>query len=474
MKRTIKDQLDPIFRPRSVAIVGASNNPEQWGHHTVFNVLNWSQFRGEVYPINPKEKTVQGLPAYKSVLDVPGPIDLAVIVVNAGLVLDVFRQCVQKGVGGAVIITAGFAEAGAEGARRQQELTRLSEESGVRFVGPNCNGLWTSAARLNLNFWDVIRPGPTAFISQSGTMGDYLFEVSQVKGYGFSKLVSSGNQASLNVCDYLEYLADDEDTKAVVLYLEGVQDGRRFLEVARKTTAQKPVLAYKVGRTEEGARAAATHTASLTGSLQLFDAACRQAGVLVCEDMLEMFDLAEALSCQPLPRGNRIGIASGGGGFCVISAEACAKEGLQVPVLSEEAQREVLQHVREFSPTPLNPLDLIARKSHLDYGAAIEVLARQDIIDGLIVMPPYGSFRRHSSLESMKGLVECCATIADIPAKYGKPVIAFAMRELFKGNPTYEIMKRGDIPFFESPETCARAMRTLCTYAEYRRALEGL
>jgi acyl-CoA synthetase (NDP forming) len=467
MPPSIKDQLDPIFRPRSVAVVGASNRQDRWGYETMTNVLNWSQFRGEVYPINPKDEFVHGLKAYKSVVEVPGPVDLAVIVVNASQVVDVFRQCAEKKVGGAVVITAGFAEVGAEGASLQDELVQLSRESGIRFVGPNCNGMWTSAVRLNLSFWNLVKPGGIAFISQSGTMGDYMFEVAESKGYGFSKIVSSGNQASLEVCDYLEYLADDDDTKVVALYLEGVKDGRRFLEAARKATARKPVLAYKVGRTEAGARAAATHTASLTGKTQVFDAACRQAGVLVCEDMLEMFDFADTFANQPLPPGNRVGIASGGGGFCVVTAEACAKVGLEVPVLDEEAQREVLGHVREFSPSPLNPLDLIARKSHLDYGAAIEILARQDYIDGLIIMPPYGGFRRNSSVEAMKGLVECCATIADIPGKYQKPVLAFASRE-FRRTAVYEILSRGQIPFYESPETCARAMKALCSYAEFR------
>ncbi|MBI4830895.1 MAG: CoA-binding protein, partial [Candidatus Lindowbacteria bacterium] len=270
MTRTIKEQLDPIFRPQSVAVVGASNNPDRWGYATLYCVLNWSQFRGEVYPINPKEETIQGLKAYQSVLDVPGSIDLAVIVVNAAQAVEAFRRCVEKKVGGAVIITAGFAEIGPEGARMQEELTRLSLESGIRFVGPNCMGMWTSSARLNLCFWNVVKPGPNAFVSQSGTMGDYLFDVSQAKGYGFAKFVSSGNQASLDVCDYLEYIADDEETKVVTLYLEGVRDGRRFLDIARKATAKKPVLVYKMGRTDAGARAAASHTASLTGSTQLF------------------------------------------------------------------------------------------------------------------------------------------------------------------------------------------------------------
>lgn len=469
MSVSIARQLDHIFRPQSVAVVGASNNPERWGNGTMRCVLDWSQFRGEVYPINPKEECVCGVKAYRSILDVPGQVDLAVIVVNAAQAVEVFRQCVQKKVGGAVIITAGFAEIGPEGRRMQEELRRLSLESGIRFVGPNCNGIWTSAARLNLCFWEVVKPGPTTFVSQSGTMGDYLFEVAQAKGYGFAKFVSSGNQASLDVCDYLEYLADDEDTKAVALYLEGMSDGRRFLETARKATAKKAVLAYKVGRTDVGARAAASHTASLTGRAQVFDAACRQAGVIICENMLEMFDYAEALGNQPLPKGNRIAIASGGGGFCVVTSEACAKEGLEVPVLHAETQEELRKHVREFSPPLLNPVDLIARKSHFDYAAAIEVLAKQDYIDGLIIMPPYGGFHRTTPVDTMKSLVDCCAMIADIPKKYGKPVLAFAMRE-YKATATFEILKGGSIPFFESPETCASAMKTLVSYSRYRQS----
>jgi acetyltransferase len=185
-----------------------------------------------------------------------------------------------------------------------------------------------------------------------------------------------------------------------------------------------------------------------------------------------MFDFAEAHGMQPLPRGNRVGIASGGGGFCVVGAEACARTGLEVPILSDEAQKEILTHVREFSPIPLNPVDLIARKGHVAYASAIDVIARQDNIDGLMVMPPYGHFDRHHTPEDMKELVECCSMIAEIPKKYGKPVLAFAMRE-YKNTGMYEILKRGDIPFYESPETCARVMKSLCDYAQYRSTIEG-
>ena len=314
MSKSIKKKLDPIFKPASVAVIGASNAPGRWGYDIMTCILSLSQFRGKLYPIHPKDKDILGVKAYPKITDVPEPVDLAVIVVNAGQAVDVFRQCVEKKVGGAVIITAGFAEIGAEGAALQEALAMLSKQSGIPFVGPNCMGIWTSAVGLNLCFFKMVQPGPIAFISQSGTMGDYLFDMSQAKKYGFAKFVSSGNQASLNVSDYLEYMADDDDTKVVVLYLEGVKDGRRFIAAAKKTTKKKPVLVYKIGQTEEGARAASTHTASLTGSSELFDAACKQAGVIMCDNMLEMFDFAEALGHQPLPSGNRIGVASGGGG----------------------------------------------------------------------------------------------------------------------------------------------------------------
>lgn len=459
--------MDAIFKPRTVAVIGASNQPGRWGYDMMMSILNYSQFRGKVYPINPRDKLVHGLSAYRSITDVPGPVDLAVIVVNAKQATAVMHQCAEKKIGGAVIITAGFAEIGSEGNRLQDELIEISVKNKIPFVGPNCMGIWTSAVGLNLCFFKPVSPGPIAFVSQSGTMGDYLFDVSQARKYGFAKFISSGNQAGLDVCDYLEYLADDEDTKVVVLYIEGVNDGRRFIDVARKACRKKPVLAYKIGKTEEGARAAATHTASLTGSTGLFEAACRQAGLILCDHMLEMFDFAEALGNQPLPTGNRVGIASGGGGFCVVTAEACAKAGLQVPVLSKSAQAEIREYLFEFSPNPTNPVDLIARKGHLAYANAIEVIARQDYIDGLIIMPPYGKFSRDLSAEVMRDLVECCAIISDIPGKYNKPVLAFAMRD-YNETAMYEILKRGNIPFFESPETCARAMKALSAYAQYR------
>ena len=302
LNRSLKERLDHIFRPGSVAVIGASNNPERWGWETMHSILR-SGFRGQLYPVHPKERVVHGLPAYASVLDIPGEVDLAVFVVNAAQTVRSMKECAQKGVKGGVIITAGFAEISSEGKKLQDEIVSIAREAGMRFVGPNCLGIWSSAVRLDCAFHKRPEPGPIAFISQSGMLGEYLLEIGLAKGYGFSKFISSGNQADLNVCDYLEYLATDPDTKTIVLYLESADEGRRLVDVARKVTAEKPIVMYKAGHTLAGARAAMSHTASLAGDHRLFEAACRQAGILLVPEILEAFDIAEALAHQPLPRG---------------------------------------------------------------------------------------------------------------------------------------------------------------------------
>jgi acetyl coenzyme A synthetase (ADP forming)-like protein len=466
---TIK-QLESIFKPQSVAVIGASNNRKQWGYGTIRSILK-SGYRGKLYPIHPKDDLVQGLPAYRSVLDVPGEIDLAVFVVNAAQTVKTMKDCGQKGVKGAVIITAGFAEVGEEGQKMQDEIVAVAKEGGIRFVGPNCLGIWTSAVTFNCAFYRSPKPGPIAFISQSGTMGEYLLEIGLAKGYGFSKFVSSGNQADLNVCDYLEYLADDSDTKTIVLYLEGIKDGRRFLEVAQKVTAQKPIVMYKAGHTSAGARAAMSHTASLAGNNDLFEAACRQSGIIRASEVLEAFDMAEVLAHQPLPKGNRVAIVSGGGGFCVTTADACASHGLEVPELDANTQERILALFHPYSPLPRNPVDMIARKGPITHAEVIDVLAELDYIDGFIIMPPWGGFRRDTPTDLMKELIDSAERIADIPGKHGKPVICAAERDF--GGPVSEILKKGDIPFYEGPDMCALALQTLYQYSQVKERMNG-
>ncbi len=463
MDTRMKQSLDAIFRPRSVAIVGASNNPERWGYGTMLNMLA-AGYRNALYPINPNEKEVQGLPCYPSLSEAPADIDLAVIVVNASAVPAVLRECIQKKVKGGIVITAGFAEVSADGAEMQKRLANEAKEAGFYFIGPNCWGIWSSEGDVNTLFWDLPPKGPISFVSQSGSLGEYLYNATQKRGYGISKFISCGNQACVTFNDCLEYLGDDPTSRVVIGYVEDVGDGRRFLEVAREVVRKKPLLIYKAGTTQAAARAARSHTAAMVGDDDVFDAACRQAGIIRWNDFMEIFDMAEALCYLPLPKKNRVAVISSAGGFCVTATEACSRMGMDLPEMSAEAQAELRAQMREFAPPPVNPIDCIARKSNEAYLDIVKIVTRQDYIDGIIMTPHLGGFDRNTKPEKMIGRLRMAEALAAIPEEYGKPLICASEHEL--AGPAYEIFKGKHIPFFDDPMDCAKAMYALVRYAE--------
>ena len=467
MDARMKESLDAIFNPRSVAIVGASNNPRRWGNGTIRNMLAGG-YRHKLYPVNPAEDEVLGIRCYPGISDVPDRIDLAIIVINASLVPGVIQECIDCGVKGGILITAGFAELGSKGAEIQVKLARESKEAGFHFIGPNCLGVWSSQGNVNTVYWDEVIPskGPVSFISQSGTLGEYFAKTANKFGFGISKFASCGNQASVHFIDLLEYFGQDPETKVIAGYLEDVGDGRRFLEVARAVTARKPVLIYKAGSTEAAARAARSHTAAMAGSMKFFDAACAQAGVIRWQNFLEMFYMAEALAYQPLPRGKRVAVMSGGGGFCVTAAEACTSLGLEMPELTAEAQAQLREQMHPFGPPPVNPVDCIACKGRDAFVRIVEIVASQDYIDGLIFTPGLGRFDRASKPVNMIKQLHYAEKIAAVPRKYNKPII-LADEQRFSG-PTYEIFKRNHIPFFDNPVDCAKAMYGLMKYTEIK------
>jgi acetyltransferase len=464
----MRESLEAIFYPRSVAIVGASNNRRRWGYGTVRNMLD-AGYRNKLYPINPKEKEIQGIPCYPSISDVPDEIDLAVIVVNAAMVPEIIEECIENEVKGGVVITAGFAEISEEGAKLQRQIAEDAVEAGFYFVGPNCWGIWSADANVNTLFWALPPKGPISFISQSGSLGEYLYNVTQRRGYGVNKFVSCGNQAALTFNDFLEYLADDEATRVVIGYAEDIGDGRRFMEVARKVVEKKPFLIYKAGTTQAAARAAASHTAAMVGNDEIFNAACRQAGVIRWYDFMEMFDMAEALCYQPLPKGNRVAIISSQGGFCVTAAEAISSMEMELPEMTASAQQELRGHMREFAPPPVNPIDCIARKSNESYVDIAEIVAKQDYVDALIMTPHVGHFHRNMEPEDMLRRIKMAQALAAIPEKYGKPLICANEHEL--AGPTYEIFKSKHVPFFDDPMDCAKSMHALVRYAKITRKM---
>jgi acyl-CoA synthetase (NDP forming) len=475
---SITEQLAPIFRPESIAVLGASDRPGKWGYVMMERPLN-TGFDGPVYPVNPYKKDILGLTAYPSILDIPQNIDLAVIVAPAAAAPMLMQECVSKHVKGAVVISAGFAEVGKEGKALQDEVVKIARDGRIRFVGPNCMGIWSAVGKLNLSFDRAPQPGAIAFVSQSGTFGGYLSEIASAKGYGLSKFISIGNQADITASEYLEYLSHDDDTKVIVFYMEGFKDGRRFFQLAREITKKKPVIIFKGGSTAAGSRATLSHTASLAGSEEIFDVMCRQAGLIRAGEAIHSFEMAEALVGQPLPRGKRVAIM-GSGGQGVVVTDACVSRGLEVPEFDGDTIRSIQKLLPAHAPPARNPVDFAGSyRTTLNEVLVIEKLLSLDYIDGIITNVPVNPMiwgLKPASSETDKALSDSIAAslqasrrFAALPRKYGKPIITVRFRRT--DDSTVEILKGAGIPVYDTPEQAARAMAALVKYAESRNNL---
>ena len=469
-------ELDYIFKPRSIAVVGASDTFRKWGYLMVERPLH-TGFKGAIYPINKHKREILGLKTYPSVADVPGEIDLAVMTTPTALVPNLLRECAQKGIKGAVVITAGFAEVGEEGRKLEKEIVDIAQESGIRLVGPNCMGIWSAAGHLSLCFPQEPKSGPMAFVSQSGTFGVALANVANQKGYGLSKFISIGNQADLEAADYIEYLADDDETKVIILYLEGLKDGRRFFEVAREAVKTKPIVLYKAGRSKAGARATMSHTASIAGSEGIFDSMCRQAGIIRVHEAFHLFEVAEALATLPLPSGNRVAIL-GSGGQGVVGTDACSALGLELPELDPEISRTITSLLPAHAPPARNPVDFAgSARTALEEAGIIERLLSLDYIDGVISNVPVSpqiwdrSLKIDMHSDTMphhaKVAIEGARIYASLPKKYGKPLVCLRFTRLEHDIMEW-ILDEGGIPIYDAPEQCARAMWAMVYYGRVR------
>lgn len=468
MEVNIKEALDRILMPSSVAVVGASKDPFKWGN-MLLKAIKKSGFQGRIYPINPKEEKIEGLPCYPSVKDVPDEVDMAIIVVPARIVPRIFMDLAEKGVRGAIVISSGFGETGGEGKRLVEEIKRNAAGM-VRFIGPNCMGMCSSPAKLSALMVPFLHEGgEVAFISQSGGYGLQLYLRASAMGVGICKFISSGNEDDITSVDYLRYFAEDPDVRLICMYIEGLRRGREWFEVAREVSKKKPIVVIKVGITEEGGRVAASHTGALSGSDSIYDAAFRQAGVIRARDAVEMFDYIKGLLYAPLPKGNRIAIVSNSGGICVETTDALVRNGLQVPTLREEAQAEIMKLIPPFG-NPRNPVDLTASLNLNSYLKAPDIVLREDYIDGLIVVG-LGTTLMHQMFpelepdEFMDIYKWINQQLIDIFKRYGKPVLMI--------NPAADIepeavrvLEEARIPVYTTPERAAEVMAIL-----YRRRL---
>ena len=475
------EQLDYIFKPKSMAIIGASDNIAKWGYMMVDRPLR-TGYQGQIYPVNPQGGTIAGLSTYRSVNDIPGPVDLAVITVQASQVPHVMQECVDKGVKGAILISAGFAETGFQGNALQEKAMTIAAMGGIRCVGPNCMGIWSSAACLNNAFDSAPKPGRIAFISQSGTFGGYMADMAGTKGYGLRTFISIGNQADLTMADYIEYLSYDNETGVIILYVEGVKDGRRFFDVCRETLKKKPIILYKGGSSPAGARATMSHTASIAGSDLVFQSVCRQLGLIRAEESFQTFDLAVAFLAQPLPPGKRIGVL-GTGGQGVVSTDACQRLGLEVPELDMETVSVLKKLLPPHAPLPTNPVDFAGSyRTAMDEADVVETLLKLDYIDGIISNVPVNPLVWSLKLDQISSEIqdkikkltdEGTKRFCDLPRIYHKPIICVRWYSDAKKDPVADTLKESGIPVYDTPEQCARAMAALANYSGLRRSQEA-
>lgn len=450
--------LDAFFKPESVAVIGASRDPEKLGYAVVSN-LKEAGFQGPIYPINPKADEILDFKAYPSVLDVPDSIDLAVIVIPYRFVPAVLRECGQKGVPAVVVITAGFREAGREGLEREMELVEIAEEYDLRLIGPNCLGVIDTATPLNASFAPGTPPaGPIAFMSQSGALGTAVLDLAMAGRIGFSKFISLGNKADVSEIDLLEALADDPESSVILIYVEGVPDGQRFIEVARQVTRKKPVVAIKSGVTASGSRAVSSHTGSLAGSESAYKAAFRQAGVIRATSMEALFDYALAFAYQPLLQGDRIGIVTNAGGPGILATDALEHAKLEIPRLKGETV-EALEEYLPGAASAANPVDVLGDALADRYEHAVDLVLRDPNVDGvMVILTP----------QAMTEIEETAEVVGRLAQKADKPVVGCFMGEA-RIEAGVDILREYGVPNYPFPE---RAAAALAAMSAYRRELE--
>ncbi len=451
----MKGPIENLFKPRSVAVIGASRHPGKIGHAIVYNLV-YSGYKGKIHPVNPNAKEILGLKCYPTVLEIPGEVDLAVITVPNKLVPGIIEQLGQKGVETAIIISAGFKETGGEGVKLEREVVSIAKRYGVRFLGPNCFGVIDTWFDLNTTF-SAQQPlkGHIAFISQSGALCISILNQGIMDRIGFSKFINLGNKADIDETDLIEYLADDPMTKVITLYLEDIKDGRKFIKAARETVKKKPVLAIKSGRTEAGGRAVSSHTGSLAGMDIAYETAFKQSGVMRAYRIDELFDAAEAFSRQPLPNGDKVAIVTNGGGVGVLLADAISVNNLKFARFTDKTINELHGFLPAFASFR-NPLDVTGNADENIYFSALKAVVNDPNVDGVIAAALPVQVLDERKLAQM---------IGDIAGQIKKPLVGcFMGGEEVKE--IEDILRRFNIPNYTEPERAATALAKLVKYRE--------
>lgn len=450
---TTEGHIDFFFKPESIALIGASPNPEKLSYTILENLLKMG-FQGKIYPVNPGYQEIKGLKCYPTPGEITDKLDIAIFAVPATTVLEILNSPVEN-IRGAVIVSSGFREVGPEGKEMEIRLKEILEEKGIRAIGPNCLGIYDTASKVDTFFISsdkVERPdrGGISVLTQSGSFAAMIMDEMANEGAGVARVVSYGNKVDVDESDCLEFLAGDEATKAVALYIESVEDGRRFLEAASRCVQKKPVVALKVGKREPGARAASSHTGAVSGRYEAYEAAFRKAGIIEVANYEELKDACKVLDRYPLAEGKRVLIITDGGGIGISIADACEEAGLRVPDLSREAVSKLRKKLPAFASVR-NPVDLTGSVKDEHYVAALQEAFGEEYdlaIVSLLWGPPLLT----------TGVAE---KIRDFADRCGKPVLVCSPGGKFSREMA-SAFTATDMPVFFTPDSAVRAAAVLC------------
>lgn len=470
--------LHHMLNPDSVAFVGANNQPTTMGTVQMLHTLNFG-YKGRIYPVHPKEKSVLGIKAYPSIRDLPEPVDLVVITVPARTVPNIFEDCASKGVHYAVVTSGGFRELGDEGRELEIQILELAHRYQIRFIGPNCLGILNPHHRLNLTMFSYKQPpGTMGLASQSGTYITQVLKYLEKRGVGYSRAISIGNKADIDLVDCLEYLGEDDETRAIALYIEGLKRPRMFLETAKKVSRAKPVVALYVGGTEAGARSSASHTGAICSPAKLYSDVFRQAGIIEAPTIEDLYQWTWALANQPIPRSNRIAILTHSGGPATSIADACNKNGLQVPRFSPKT----LDAIKPLVPPTAaieNPVDLTFTTEPPLMAQILPPIILEDpnidalIIHGLMmtswmsdIKEAAGDLFEDIPIEQISEMIEGpIRELSRLPQKYNKPIICSSFVD--SGiEVTTRKLHQFRIPTYDGPEKAVTAMSAMVRYNE--------
>lgn len=460
----MRQQLDAFFCPRSIAVIGASPRKGTIGRETLHNIFA-AEFQGKVFPVNPSYEVIHSVKCYSTILDVPDAVDMAVVIVPKQVVCDVVRRCGEKGVKGVLVISAGFSEVGGEGRLREQEVLKVVREYEMRMIGPNCFGVVNAdpEVRLNCTFGKIFpKHGNVGFVTQSGAMGEAVMNQAMELGIGFSKIASIGNKADISSNDFLTYFKDDEQTDIILLYLENFGNPRNFIRIATEVSRYKPIVAVKSGRTMLGAKAASSHTGALAGLDVGVDALFDQAGIMRVDTTEELFDVAAALSRQPIPKGKRVVVVSNAGGPAVLTTDALIANGMEMPDLTPETIKELKQFI-SADASYANPMDMVAGAGPDEYLKTLNVIKKDKRYDSIITI-----FLAPVTVDELQVATNIYTALGNCD----KTVLACLMGA-GESKAGINFLNSHGIPTYIFPEAAAKTLATIDVYRQWLKRPQG-